>query len=567
MMLILRCTFVVLLSLAVTYEPTVQAHKVIINIGCKEHDLAANHDASDNITLWTDRCSSGKCACYSSFEVITNLTSNTIINITDDVVLSSTYVLKNFANISLIGHNGPTIKCNQSGGGLRFVSCQNCTIANISWYGCGTQTVDQFINPVIQFRYSSNIKIHNCSFENSVGQAIVVSEVMGGVIISYSKFVNNYLCRGDGAAIYYTSNEGKLSRSDINTVFLIDNCNFSRNSGALSVVYVGPSMIPLSLTNSVFYKNQGNAIYISSAGLNIDGVVMFEGNVAESGGSISVHDYANVKFCQNSTVLFSDNVATSDGGAIFMNNHVSILFEKDSRVLFHNNKAYEAGGAIFSNNNCYIVSEENSVVNFLNNSATASGGAMWLRNTSISFINSTITFNNNNAKELGGGAMLIDENCDVIVKGNSVINFDENMAAAGGAIYCQSDVNFKIQGSSLARFSSNNASLSKGGAIYMTTNCNIFFEQTSVVAFTNNTAEMLGGALFVEGCIIAFKDYSKVSFSHNGAINDGGAIYIHNYSGIKFDDKASVLFYANSAGLYGGSMYVNADCLIIFNNN
>ena len=61
MMLISRSTFVVLLSLAVTYEPTAQAHKVIINIGCKEHDLAANRDASDNVTLWTNRCSSGNC--------------------------------------------------------------------------------------------------------------------------------------------------------------------------------------------------------------------------------------------------------------------------------------------------------------------------------------------------------------------------------------------------------------------------------------------------------------------------------------------------------------------------
>ena len=210
-MLLLRIIFGVLL-LAVTYESTTDAHKVI-NVGCKVNDPAANRGAPHNVTsrniqmdAMTDRCTHEGCSCYLSFDTIVNLTSNTVINIIDDVVLSSTFILANFANISLFGHNGPTIRCNQSAGGeLRFVSCHNCTIENICWDGCGTQTVDHVIHPVLLFRYSSNIKIQNCSFKNSVGQAIVLSEARGDVIINYCKFVNNnYLYRGYGAAIYYT---------------------------------------------------------------------------------------------------------------------------------------------------------------------------------------------------------------------------------------------------------------------------------------------------------------------------------------------------------------------------
>ena len=67
-------------------------------------------------------CISGNCSCPSLHIALANLTSNVLINVTTDVELSSIISLVNLANITIIGHNNPTVNCNNSGG-LHFVSC------------------------------------------------------------------------------------------------------------------------------------------------------------------------------------------------------------------------------------------------------------------------------------------------------------------------------------------------------------------------------------------------------------------------------------------------------------
>ena len=67
-----------------------------------------------------------------------NSTNNIIINITTDVVLSSVMQLMNANNISIIGHNNPTVDCNNSGA-LNFMSCHNITIKGINWWSCQRQ--------------------------------------------------------------------------------------------------------------------------------------------------------------------------------------------------------------------------------------------------------------------------------------------------------------------------------------------------------------------------------------------------------------------------------------------
>ena len=42
---------------------------------------------------------------------LANLTSNVLINITTDVTLSSLVRVSNLENVSLIGHNNPTVNC------------------------------------------------------------------------------------------------------------------------------------------------------------------------------------------------------------------------------------------------------------------------------------------------------------------------------------------------------------------------------------------------------------------------------------------------------------------------
>ena len=54
-------------------------------------------------------CVTGDCICRSFFLALNNLTSNVVINITTDVLLPSLATLDNLENITILGHNSPTV--------------------------------------------------------------------------------------------------------------------------------------------------------------------------------------------------------------------------------------------------------------------------------------------------------------------------------------------------------------------------------------------------------------------------------------------------------------------------
>ena len=85
-------------------------------------------------------CIFGNCSCPSLYAALTNLTSNVLINITTNVQLPSVIPLVDLANITITGHNNPTVNCNSSGG-LHIISCRNCIIEGISWDWCGAKNI------------------------------------------------------------------------------------------------------------------------------------------------------------------------------------------------------------------------------------------------------------------------------------------------------------------------------------------------------------------------------------------------------------------------------------------
>ena len=270
--------------------------------------------------------------------VLANLTSNVLINLTADATLSLNISLLELHNVSIIGYNNPTVTC-RNGGGLHLSSCHNFTIEGITWDGCGDQDINKNNDAIIWFHInSSSITIRSCSFINSVGQAVVLSNVSGTVNIDKCLFLNNSQYRGNGTAIYYKTEHPQVA-------FTINNCNFSNNGGD-TIVHIGSCTAEVLLQNSEFHKNQGIPIYVSNKGLKVDGFLMFKDNVATNGGGIYVDHYSTLKFSKNSTVTFSNNTASDCGGAIFIQNDASALFEH-SNVLFYNNKA-DFGGAVCS---------------------------------------------------------------------------------------------------------------------------------------------------------------------------------------------------------------------------
>ena len=148
-------------------------------------------------------CNIGNYTFYSIDDVLNNVTtSNTIINISTDVVLSSIVTLKGLNNITIIGQGNPTVNCNDIGS-VKLVSCNNITIEGVNWERCGSIKLSAY--PGVKFYNSSNIFVKDSSFHRSRRQAVILSNMPGNVYMNNCQFTNNKYHKGHGAAIYYTS--------------------------------------------------------------------------------------------------------------------------------------------------------------------------------------------------------------------------------------------------------------------------------------------------------------------------------------------------------------------------
>ena len=179
-------TAVILLALLIHYNEGFE--RVIVVTESDATDDLFIDDNGDNIAAdatgssnssYTSCCVYGNCSCPSLYNALSSLTSNVLINITTDVELFSAIQIFGLSNIAITGHNNPTVNCNGSGR-LHFMSCYNCTIEGITWEGCGARNIifndnDDDIYPVFQLTDSYNLTIQNCSFQHSIGQAIVAT--------------------------------------------------------------------------------------------------------------------------------------------------------------------------------------------------------------------------------------------------------------------------------------------------------------------------------------------------------------------------------------------------------
>ena len=242
-------------------------------------------------------CVYGNCSCNSLDYALANLTGNVLFNITTDVTLSTLVKLSNVENVSIVGHNNPTVNCTNVGG-IHFTFCHNCIIQGIIWDGCGSEN-----EPGLKLSYSSNVAIQHCTFQHSIGQAIVLSEAKGDVNINHCQFVYNKFYRGSqGAIIHYLSNNVK-NQPQIS--FKINNCNFNYNEISLArrLVYIENKNSEhennISFCHLSFCHNKGTSIYVVNQMLNFHGNLLFLNNTASYGAGISISD--------NSAVIFSKN--------------------------------------------------------------------------------------------------------------------------------------------------------------------------------------------------------------------------------------------------------------------
>ena len=255
-------------------------------------------------------------SCSPLGHALANLTSNVLINITTDVTLSSILKVSDLQNVSIIGHNNPTVNCKT--GGIHFNLCHNCIIQGIIWNGCGSETK---AGAALMLNNSSQITIRNCSFQHSSGQVIVLSEVSAEININYCNFSKNNQYKGHGTSIH------AVAAGSSNFTLNMNNCNFNYNTYAKSLVYIRSiEHNAITLYDSTFNSNIGVSIFLINQVLLLKGNVLFQSNRAENGAAIYISNHSRVIFGEDSDVAFIQNSADNAGGAIFLNNHSSLLF-------------------------------------------------------------------------------------------------------------------------------------------------------------------------------------------------------------------------------------------------
>ena len=588
----------IVIATIVFIQPTIgnKAEAAVAHDQLNNDDLDFHHTDNgsdlDVLPYLASDCSeNSRCTNYSLDHVLANLTNNSLISIVTDLRLSSIIPLVGFANISVIGHNNPTVHCNKFGG-LHIVSCYNCTIQGITWEECGARNIIYNTNydtvPVLQLYNSSKVTIKDCSFQHSIGQAVVLSGVSGDININHCNFLYSKHYRGHGSAIYYSS-IFSLFAWPLN--FIISKCTFSYNEDAKSLVYFGHSLTKmyryLRITNSDFHHNKGVPIYISNQNLYLSGNIKFYNNTADNGGGIFIANYSNVIFYQCAQVQFSNNMANNHGGAIFLTTHSSIIFEDSctcdqfkgnqcfektsAMITFDNNKANEAGGAIYAYNS-NIGFQKSTTVRFTKNKASFSNsnGAIYVKNSNIHFKEfSVVTFIDNS------GAMNVHQYSSVTFEGNSMVTFSDNKVTSnGGAMNVEYFSIVRFTGNSTVKFSNNKAvngddkNNNNCGAVYIGIYSDVTYEGNSEVLFDSNIADNDGGSVCISYfSTITFKENSIAKFSDNGAFRNGGGIYIYQHSIAKCDGNSTLTFSDSTVQGNGGAVCISHNSVIMFDGN
>ena len=269
---------------------------VIIKFVDGNQTIVYVNELSDAARTNTFCCVYGSCSCKSLDYALAHLTSNILINITTDVTLSSLIKPSNLENVSVVGHNNPTVNCTNVGG-IHFTFCHNSKIQGITWHGCGSENFDSNAEPGIQLKHSYNITFQNCSFQHSTGPAVLLSDVTGDVNINHCQFVYNSHYRGHGAAVYYLSNNEVYH---LQLIFKISSCNFTYNEGARSLIYFENKKSQLyksiSFYHLSFCHNQGTSIYVVNQKLNFHGNLLFLNNTAKYGAGIHISNKSAIIF-------------------------------------------------------------------------------------------------------------------------------------------------------------------------------------------------------------------------------------------------------------------------------
>ena len=125
-------------------------------------------------------CVDAKYACSNLSQAIENIQDNTDIRVISDIALHYNVNRENISNVTIIGHNNPTIMCDHQGS-LAGDHFSNIVIQNITWDKCIT----------IYVKCLRNTFISDCTFQGFIDASLALGGC-GSVYIKNSKFSHNH---------------------------------------------------------------------------------------------------------------------------------------------------------------------------------------------------------------------------------------------------------------------------------------------------------------------------------------------------------------------------------------
>ena len=450
--------------------------------------------------------------------------------------------------VSFIGQNWFSENTAAMDGGAMFVSDSLCAGENVTFFN---NTAGDDGGAVMVTEHSSLFwsgeAIYNGNRAGGAGGAISLqrgSSVVGSTS-SATIFLSN---SAEGTAGALALESGSSASWYGETIF--DNNTALQHAGALHVL--DDSRVWWNAT-TLFSRNiagfTGGAIRVSN-GSNASwrGSTEYTGNRGIHGGAMAIVKGSTASSGGNT--IFSANTAKTWGGAAYVSDDSSVAWNGDTT--FSRNLAGD-GGAVFANVNSGISFGRRNA--FHGNVAGSeerpfgivrSGGAVAVRSSTLT-VSGEITFTDNEASESGGAAYAAG--ATLLWTGRSSF-FNNSCSDFGGALhFVSSTVGF--DGNST--YYGNTATI--GGAVSVSESGVAWGGNPE---FINNSA-VIGGAL-------AVSNDSDVSWSGNMTLvrnrafgngsgpGSGGGLSVGNGSTVSWSGQA--IFLNNSAGLFGGAMYL-----------
>lgn len=358
------------------------------------------------------------------------------------------------------------------------------------------------------------------------GGAVFVSDYSSAVWNGETNFSGN--AAGDGGAIHALSNSG---------VSFAGKTDFSGNRA----VDVDREDVP----------PWGGAMSVFFCTVSFDGETAFTDNQALlSGGGISM---SNTLAVCTGTTLFRNNSAGGNGGAMSTFHSTVTL---DGNISFHGNFAPDVGGAVYADymSNVSLAGE----AEFIGNVAQHGGALGVMYESNVSWSGKTTLADNHVSgnQSSSGGALYVfggmsSWSGETTFESNSAVGSGGGADVINGAtVFWSGDTTFR------------NCTAGFGGALFLSNASTAGW--SGHTEFTSNKAEFFGGAV---GSLFSDEEFNpgmstlavngSTTFANNAAGTTGGGLALNGMLTVTFQ-APDVLFFANSAAVVGGAIFVSS---------